>query len=449
MESNSIVISKPELDIRVSFLKYPVPIVNGIVSADVLLEINPIVPEGNAVYLDFCFVIDCSGSMMLRANPNHEISKIDVVSQAIIKILNKMSSCDHIRVIGFSEEAFEVIPWMEATACNKDVMIELLKSKLHALARTCFKEALQMSLDGDFGNTGRLPCVVFLTDGQSSVPYQDYPFIVKYADRLRQKQIPIIVYGTGPDYHLNLLQQLAVRAGNGSFQYHIMSADDLESHFTGEMAFRHGFCLEHVKITVSQVMGKFSEVFRFIPNETQLEKPSLENLYSSAGGSCVSPFGEAFQNICGAVDYMRGQKFLFHVEIPVQNIRSGILFNLEIEGNKPGTPRFKYVVQIPVVTSSDGSTQPSNSEVAKYQSFVEATKAVKAGEVEKAAEIYRGLGNHATADTLIQMTQQGGDDAESTSRGTVSFASSSSSCEFNNEQWEEIQKRLSGEGKST
>lgn len=424
-KENALVLQKPELSLGISFSQYPIPVVHGMVGVDVLLEIRPAIPEKDSPPMDICFVVDCSGSMGDRAGRHAMISKIQAVREALVKMVRKMSDQDRMRVIGFSETAFEIIPWTEISKADIPTIVKTLEEELRHIGSTYFKAALEMSLENDFGKQN-LPLLVFLTDGNSSTAQTDHPFLVAFADQLRIRKIPIIVYGTGPDYNLNLLQQFGIRAGNGSLLYHVLSVEDLESHLTGELAFRHGFCLEHVNISVFNALAQFHSVYRFVPQEQKLEKRDSRQTEHNDRGSYISRLGNGFQSDCGSVDHLRGQTFLFHIELPMANVQEDCLFNIEVVGNKPGELPFKYAIRIPAKCTKTVSTEPEHPEVQKFKLMVEATKAIKEQDYARGAEKYTQAGRPDLAQTLVLLTARG-EDEESTSRATRSFANSTSS----------------------
>lgn len=422
MSKNDVVLSRPELSLVVSLGHNPIPIANGKVGVDVLLEINPTIPQNPAQPLDLVFVVDCSGSMGHRAGHRGIVTKIQAVREALVKMLQKMSPYDRIRVIGFSDDAFEILPWTLIGRCDVHAVTEKLNTELHARSGTYFAHALKMSLEDGLGTNGH-PIVVFLTDGQSSAQHTDHPFLVSFADEVRAKKIPLIIYGTGADYNLNLLSQIAIRAGNGSLLYHVLSVEDLESHLTGEMAFLHGHCLENVHVSVFNALAKFENVFRFVPQERQLKTRNQNKTEHHDGGSFLWPQDVGFESACGPLDHMRGQKFLFRIELPLRSFQEDCLFNLIVDGNKPNDLPFHYVVRMPALCTGMAPNVPINPEVDVYLKLVEASKAVRDGNIEQASRIYTSMGQDNFSCTLRQMSDAG-EDEESTSRGTESFANS-------------------------
>lgn len=438
----SLVLVKPELNVSVSLGQNPIPIVDNVAGVDVLLEINPIVPETDSVPLDICVVVDCSGSMNSSASHKTLLSKIDAVRNGLLKIVNKMALTDRIRVIGFSDNAFEIIPWTEIQTADMNNVVHLLETELHARASTYFKDALEMSLENELGAHG-LPFIVLLTDGQSSNAHVDHPYMVQFVDQLREKKIPIIIYGTGADYNLNLLSQLAIRAGNGSLLYHVLSVEDLESHLTGELAFRHGLCLENVHISVFHSFGSFSGVYRFIPQERELVKRDPSKRDHDDAGCYVEANGRGFENACGSIDHLRGQKFLFHLEVPNEHLHEDCLFNVVIKGNKPGEAPFTHTLRIIAATTLHPTDSVENPEVLKYKLMVEATKAVHDRDYARGAKIYERMGRADLAQTLIQLSEAG-EDAEATLRGSTSFARSTASVVLSAQDVEQLNKMKGG-----
>lgn len=440
-----LVLAKPELNVSVSLSQNPIPIMGGVVSVDVLLEINPVIPTADSIPLDVCVVVDCSGSMNSSASHKTRLSKIDAVRNGLLKIVNKMAPTDRIRVIGFSDNAFEILPWTEIRTADMNSVVHTLETELHARSSTYFKNALEMSLENGLGAHG-LPLIVLLTDGQSSNSHVDHPYMVKFVDHLREKKIPIIIYGTGADYNLNLLSQLAIRAGNGSLLYHVLSVEDLESHLTGELAFRHGLCLENVHISVFHSFGAFTGVYRFIPQERELVKRDPSKKDHDDAGCYVEANGRGFENACGSIDHLRGQKFLFHMEVPIMVFRDDCLFNLVIKGNKPGEIPFVHTLRIPAKTTMHPLQCTENPEVQKYKLMVEATKAVKERDYARGAQIYTRMGRADLAQTLVQLSEAG-EDEEATSRGTTSFACSTASVVLSAEDIEQFRKSVTGGSK--
>ncbi len=437
---NAVVLEQPELNVTVSLGQNPIKVVDGKLGVDVVLRVTPVIQTKNSIPLKACFVVDCSGSMNEPASHQTIMSKIEAVRTALLNIVKKMSPKDQIRVIGFSDDAFQIIPWTVIGNANLAAITSTLEAELKARSGTHFKNALCMSLETGLTGDGS-PNVVFLTDGQSSDRGNDHPFLVKYADTLRAKNISLVVYGTGPNYEQHLLQQLAVRTGNGSLMYHVLSVQDLESHLTGELAFRHGLCLENVRIRVFHHASEFRDVYRFIPQECKLEKRDPKETEHGDGGHFLQENDTGFQSACGAVDHLRGQTFLFHLEVPDETFDKACLFYVEVTGNKPGEPPFVHTLSIPAERTELDSSVPTNPEVEACKLMVEATKAVNACDYDRGAKIYQRMGRRDLAETLIQIATAG-EDAASTSRGTQSFASSASSVILSQEMMDELRAKL-------
>lgn len=435
---------KPELEIVVHLGQNPIPVIDGIVGVDVVLEINPVIPTGDSPPLDLCIVVDCSGSMGDRAGRKAAVTKIEAVRTALTNIVQKMSLHDRIRVIGFSDRAFEILPWKFIDSTNIPRIVRTLDQKLQSDASTFFAGALKMVLDDSGIGMCGLPNVVLLTDGQSSDKVTDHPSMITFVDTLRARKIPLVIYGTGPDYEWSLLQQLAIRAGNGSLLYHVLSVQDLESHLTGELAFRHGLCLEDVTVSVFHAMAKIRDVYRFVPQEFQIQsrnaKQNLNDVYQNHQ-SFLYEHGNGFHSACGPVDYQRGQKFLFRVEIPLASFQEDCLFNVTIMGNKPGEPKFQHIIRVPATCSTETTVAPMNKDVELCIQMVAASKAVQEGDIARGAQIYASIGQNDLAQTLVQMVQAGEDDA-STTRSTHSVAASAVSTVLTADMMQQLRGQL-------
>ncbi len=432
---------KPELEIVVHLGQNPIPVIDGIVGVDVVIEINPVIPTGDSPPLDLCIVVDCSGSMGERASRHTRVRKIEAVRTALENIVRKMSQRDRIRVIGFSMTAFEILPWTLIETADITKVVQTLQEGLVTDKSTYFAEALKMVFDDELGTCG-LPNVVLFTDGQSTDRNTDHPCMIAFVDILRERKIPLIIYGTGPDYEWSLLQQLAIRAGNGSLLYHVLSAEDLEAHLTGELAFRHGSCLQDMTISLFSKHARVRDVYRFVPQEQAIHPRDPNSEEYRDGGSYVYAAKNGFIHPCGTLDHMRGQRFLFHIEVPLDFfLTNDCLFTLLTGSDKTVENLGLHTLCIEATCTRETPIPKINPEVDRYLKMVEATKAIKAGDIARGAAIYTDLGQDDIAQTLIQIIQAGEDDA-STTRSTQSVAASATSTVFTAGMMQKLREQL-------
>jgi Ca-activated chloride channel family protein len=165
-------------------------------------------PPSHAVRVtprDIVLVIDVSGSMSGR--------KIEQARAAGRQLLQTLTPSDRFRLIDFSSDVRSFHDgWSAATSGNVRSALEYLDG-LRANGGTNIQGALEEALASDTPD-GRLPLVLFLTDGAPTVGETRPDAIVQRAADLR-RQRRIFTFGIGADVNAALLEQLALQ-GRGT-----------------------------------------------------------------------------------------------------------------------------------------------------------------------------------------------------------------------------------------
>lgn len=172
---------------------------------------------------DIALVIDVSGSMGIDApapgeNERTGLSVLDLVKHACRTILSTMTKEDRLAVVTFSNRAKVLQPLTEMTDANK----ETAKTKIEAMEpETCtnlwhgLRDGIKL-FDGE-RNTGRVPAVMVLTDGEPNhlCPPQGYVPALKAMGSI----VPSIhTFGFGYKLKSGLLKSIAeFGAGNYAF----------------------------------------------------------------------------------------------------------------------------------------------------------------------------------------------------------------------------------------
>ena len=239
----------------------------------------------------------------------------------------------------------------------------------------------------------------------------------------------LIVYATGSHYDWQFLQQLSVRAGNGSFMHHALTVDDMQGHIFGELAFMRGTVLTDVVVRgrVNR-NAKLKNVTRFVPVRHALEKDDVMNepLYLDPRGS-FSDVG--FANGCGALDRMRGQRFYLEIEFDLAKPGNNLLLTLQILGKDQSGLPFVHQLDTSIIFTRLAPTQPAHPEVKLVQGLIAAEELAKVFKYKEAQQVYKDLGQTQLAgqmETLIQSLDHGYS-REETSRGATSVCSSATS----------------------
>ncbi|HSE28675.1 MAG TPA: VIT domain-containing protein [Gemmatimonadales bacterium] len=174
-----------------------------------LLFVNPPAPEaGRAIPRDLTLVVDVSGSMAGE--------KMEQARAALRQALATLGPRDRFRVIAFASDVRQFRDgWAPATRATLDEARAFVDG-LRASGGTNIEGALEAALATDTPE-GRLPLVLFATDGQPSVGERQ-------PDRLADRAASalggrrIFPVGIGHDVNTYLLDRLA-RDGRGSAEY--------------------------------------------------------------------------------------------------------------------------------------------------------------------------------------------------------------------------------------
>ncbi|MGH7483632.1 MAG: VIT domain-containing protein, partial [Longimicrobiales bacterium] len=173
-----------------------------------MLTLSPGTVEGPVQPRDVTVVMDVSGSM--------SGAKIEQAKAALRQILGTLEERDRFRLIAFSNGVSTFAEgWAPATAPPLRDAREWIE-RLRAEGGTNIDGALDEALRLDSPD-GRLPIVIFVTDGQPTVGERDPERIAAdaEADRGRAR---VFAFGVGYDVNTYLLDRLGA-AGRGGAQY--------------------------------------------------------------------------------------------------------------------------------------------------------------------------------------------------------------------------------------
>jgi Ca-activated chloride channel family protein len=170
-----------------------------------LITLSPPAQPVRATPRDIVLVIDVSGSMSGR--------KIEQARAAGRQLLETLTPSDRFRLIDFSSDVRTFRDgWTAATGGNVRAALEYLDA-LRANGGTNIQGAIEEALASDTPD-GRLPLVLFLTDGAPTVGETRPDAITQRAADLR-RQRRIFTFGIGADVNAALLEQLALQ-GRGT-----------------------------------------------------------------------------------------------------------------------------------------------------------------------------------------------------------------------------------------
>jgi len=173
-----------------------------------LITLSPPAGRPRALPRDLTFVIDVSGSMNGQ--------KIEQARAAGKQILRALSPADRFRLIDFSSDV-RTFRNDYSTATRENIRAaERYLDRLEAEGSTNISGALDEALSTPV-QAGRLPIILFLTDGQPTVGERDASVIASNVAKERGPR-RLFTFGVGADLNVSLIEQLALEGrGTASF----------------------------------------------------------------------------------------------------------------------------------------------------------------------------------------------------------------------------------------
>ncbi|HEX9084934.1 MAG TPA: VIT domain-containing protein [Gemmatimonadaceae bacterium] len=173
-----------------------------------LITLSPPSIRPRAVPRDVTFVIDVSGSMSGQ--------KIEQARAAGKQLLRTLSPIDRFRLIDFSSDVRTFRNDFSAATRENIGAAERYLDQLDAEGSTNISGALDEALSAPV-QVGRLPIVLFLTDGQPTVGERDASVIASNVAKERGSR-RLFTFGVGADLNVSLIEQLALEGrGTASF----------------------------------------------------------------------------------------------------------------------------------------------------------------------------------------------------------------------------------------
>jgi Ca-activated chloride channel homolog len=244
-----------------------------------MLTLSPEQVATSSVPRDLTAVVDVSGSMAGE--------KLEQTKRALLQLLGSLGPEDRFRLIRFSSGVEVHRPgWTEARPADLEEARRWVRG-LVAQGGTNISGALEETFQASTPE-GRLPVVVFLTDGLPTVGERNAEAMAAMADRLRGRA-RVFAFGVGYDVDTYLLDRLA-SAGGGSVQY-VGPGEDVEDAL-GALAMK----IRHPVLT-DLVLGNFPvqvrEVFPTrLPDLFAGEVLTLFGRYAAAGSGAIRVSGE-------------------------------------------------------------------------------------------------------------------------------------------------------------
>ena len=181
-----------------------------------MLTVSPGEADAAATPRDVTAVVDVSGSM--------SGAKLEQTQAALRQLLGSLNPPDRFRLIAFSDRVRSTGDGWSPADAGALAAARRWVDELTADGGTNMAGALEEALR-ETSPEGRLPIVVFLTDGLPTVGERDPERIADAADRRRSRH-RVFAFGVGYDVNTYLLDRLSA-AGRGATEY-VEPGEDVE-----------------------------------------------------------------------------------------------------------------------------------------------------------------------------------------------------------------------------
>ncbi len=191
--------------------------------------------------LNFCFVLDKSGSM-------DDDNKIGQLREAVKHAIDLLQPGDLVSIIAFDSSPKTLCTSQTAQDKNR---LKREVDRLTAGGGTQMAPAMRAGLDQVRRHLGRdrVNRLVILTDGQT----ENEPDCLREADNAAREGVSIIALGLGADWNDNLLTEVAQRA-QGTADY-IARPDQIVQYFQRQVQEGQGAIVQNALLTLRLMQG--------------------------------------------------------------------------------------------------------------------------------------------------------------------------------------------------
>jgi len=191
--------------------------------------------------LNFCFVLDTSGSMSGK--------KIEAVRTAVSILVDQMQPDDMVSVVSFSGKGKVIVP---AQPVRNKLAIQSLVAGLHSGGGTQMATGMVLGLEElqKFHSPQVVSRMVLLTDGQTSNKGK----CLELADRARILALPIHPMGVGSEWNEKLLDEVGSRSRGQPAEF-IRSPADALAVFQQQFQSAAAVAVRNATLTLDLPMG--------------------------------------------------------------------------------------------------------------------------------------------------------------------------------------------------
>lgn len=216
--------------------------------------------------LNFCFVLDHSGSM--------DGAKLANLKQAAKLAVDRLQAADVVSVVEFDDNARVIAASQPANDPNKN-KIKGLIDRINSAGGTEMSKGMRAGLDElrKQVSAARVNRMLLLTDGQTN---GDEKACLSYASDAKRDGITIAAYGLGADWNEALLDQIGGNSGGAS--NFIQNPSDIAKEFAQALVAAQGEVVQNAQLLLRLVAGCAPrEAWRVLPQIQKLNHRMLSD----------------------------------------------------------------------------------------------------------------------------------------------------------------------------
>jgi hypothetical protein len=363
----------------------------------ILVEVANPQPTGNALALpkELRVVADVSGSMASAAAPGASESKLDVVKEGMINVVNGMGELDTLSVVGFDDDKHQYVR-THVVGQNRQKAINAINA-IQTGGSTKMSDALKHGVINTV--PGTIKRAHLGTDGNVNVggaaEKRKCIEIMGNPDA-----VPVWIIGLGEDYDPTFLNQLAAAGKTGTFMMHVSDAYEYANALQTQLALLSSLgSIMNVKISGSSTNGvKIVEAQHLVPDHKAI------------------PFtSDSFSYDHGDLDAL-GQRILLKVVIPAQDLyhqrgeASYDLLNYDVTYSIPGQGQQAEsgMVSVEITADEQKHQQAGMNQVVMTTVYTaQGAMYTNTGDLQKAATMFTLAGNTNVAQSLQTLSSGG------------------------------------------
>lgn len=313
-----------------------------------LVEAMPAVSINMPMPLNFCFVLDHSGSM--------DGEKLDKMKRAAKHALSLLKPNDVVSVIEFDDNVKVIAPSQAATNIGA---IQQQIDRMRSAGGTEISKAIKLGLDELRKQLApnRVNRMLLLTDGQTN---GDEKRCADLASECKQLGVGIAVYGLGDDWNEQLLEQIALNSG-GSATY-IEQPDLIAKEFQGALQQAQGEVVQNARLLLRLVAG-------CVPRNAWRVIPAIQKLSQRAMSD-----REVVISL-GSLDAQLGGSVLVELMLPARSAGSYRIAQADLTFDVPALNQSNLHALADVMLDFTQNTQASTIQVPRIANLIEKVSA--------------------------------------------------------------------------